>query len=136
MTSITIINSNVTTAPNVVTKPKTDTFVCCWDLHKVKGLKPIPAVWKWNAQTKKFETFGKFCSANCAKAFILSLSEWNSFQLLAGQWHMLKHEFPEIADKPIATAPSRYMTKLFDPENGITIQDYRKRFCTNRVVCK
>ena len=93
-------------------------FWCCYPITNFSCGMPIA----YNAKTDHFQTYGTFCSFQCANAHNFSINSksikaWNINNLINQM--AKKYGFTN----QIRTAPSRYLTEMFG--NTMTIEEFR-----------
>jgi len=108
-------------------EPASPPRLCCWwCCHPWEGPE-VHAPYKYDDRRKHFTTKGRFCSFECAKAWIIERSGPRYGEILSFMALYRKHVFGKSVQ--CFTAPKRECLKIFG--GPLTIEEFRK--CANKA---
>jgi hypothetical protein len=101
----------------------------CWHCVHTFDTTPIPVVNDYYIDTNLYSVYGIFCSANCAKTYLIEREPFLTSRRMLYFHHMLRNVFDiHSAVKP---APPSIRLRLFGGD--LTIQQFRTNFHIVRV---
>ena len=98
------------------------TSICCmWCVHKFDN---VPLGIPKRYINEKFESYGCFCSFNCAASFIFDKNNYTMWE----EYNLLNLLYKKLYNKTIKIklAPNRYILKIFG--GVLTIEEFRRNF--------
>lgn len=105
------------------TWPPEPHVACLHDCHPFKT-PPIPIVHRYDERAGKYHVYGVFCSANCAKMYIIEHEHGVTSRRMVEFLSMLSSVFGITGN--IKPAPPRVRLKLFGGE--LSIEQFRTQF--------
>jgi len=105
------------------TWPPAPNVACLHDCHPFKT-PPIPIVHRYDERSGKYHVYGVFCSANCAKMYIIEHEHGVTSRRMVEFLSMLRSEYGITGN--IKPAPPRVRLQLFGGE--LTIEQFRTQF--------
>jgi hypothetical protein len=103
--------------------PTSTNIVCMHDCHSFTSI-PVPIVRRFDEDKKLYFVYGVFCSANCAKAYIIEHDQGITTRCMMAFNHMIRNVFHLTG--PIKPAPPRFRLCMFGGD--LSIDAFRNNF--------